>query len=152
MQKLRALNAKEKKVLYKLLEEQFGHTKLLNYIWLENTQEKIYLLSQEYAKLELEGLRVNNKGMYFGKKEKDGFRLSMEGAGMLSPTKNVLSLSKEQAELWMLGEDIPWEGHAGYVILKHGNDILGCTAHKNDIIRNMVPKERRLHSVTATQQ
>jgi len=117
MQQLKALNSRQKKEIYKQLEEQFGFTEKIDAIFLENSKEKIYLLSNDYAHLEVTGLRVNNKAMYFGKKEHDGFRLSIEGAQLIKPTKNVIDLTKAQAELWMTGEDIPFEGHAGFVIL-----------------------------------
>ncbi len=147
MQELHALNAREKKALYKQLEDQFGVTEKLPYLILENTKNKIYLLSTDYAKLDLKGLRVNNMAMYFGKKERDGFRLSIEGAQLVKAKKNVIELTKSQANLWLQGKDIPMEGNKGFVILKFGKDVLGCGALKNDILRNMVPKERRLHSV-----
>jgi len=148
MQDLKPLNSREKKVIYKQLEEQFGHVDKIDMIFLENSKSKIFLLSNDYVHLELKGLRVNNKAMYFGKREKDGFRLSIEGAQIISPTKNIIDLDQDQVKLWMTGEDIPFEGHSGWVILRFGQDIMGCTMHKVDVIRNMVPKERRLHSVS----
>jgi len=148
MQDLKALNSRQKKEVYKQLEEQFGYKEKIDAIMLENSQDKIFLLSNDYANLDVEKLRVNNKAMYFGKKEHDGFRLSIEGAQFIKPTKNVIELTSEESHLWMLGKDIPKEGHVGFVILKYKKDILGCAMHKSDIIRNMVPKERRLHSVS----
>ncbi len=148
MQKLKVLNSREKKALYKQLEEQFGVTEKLPYLFLENTKDKIFLLSPDFANLNVNNLNVNNKGLYFAKKERDGLRLSIEGAQLIKPKKNIISLNDKESHLWMMGKDVPMEGHKGYVIVKFNNDILGCGILKNNILRNMVPKERRLHSVT----
>ena len=91
--------------------------------------------------------------MYFAKKEREGLRLSIEGAQMLDIRKNIIPVNKAQAELWMTGGDIPLSGHSeGFVILQQNKDILGCGMLKNDLIRNMVPKERRLHSITSSEE
>jgi len=148
MQDLKILNTRQRKEIYKYLESQYGHTEKFDVIFMESGKRKIYFMSKDYEHLELKGLRVNNKAMYFCKRELGGFRLSIEGAQMLKPTKNVIDLTKEEAHAWLLGNDIPKEGSAGYVILKFNNDILGCTLQKDNKIRNMVPKERRLHSIT----
>jgi NOL1/NOP2/fmu family ribosome biogenesis protein len=148
MQELRILNSREKKKIYKFLEEQFGHTLKFDFLFLQNTKEKIYVLSPDFAHIDMTKLRVNNKALYFGKLEHDGFRPTIEGAQLLKANKNVVELTQEEADLWMQGEDIPRMGHQGFIILKFKEDILGCGMHKNDILRNMVPKERRLSSIT----
>ena len=152
MQQLHFYNAKEKKELFHQLKEQFGMTTELDVLFFENSQSKIFVLSKDYAKTNLQGLRINNSGMYFAKKEREGLRLSIEGAQLIHGTKHILSLDKKQTELWMQGGDIPLEGNAGFVLLEYDGDILGCTMQKNDILRNMVPKERRLHSITPTEE
>tara|TARA_Y100000310_G_C20374460_1_gene665073 strand:+ start:306 stop:755 length:450 start_codon:yes stop_codon:yes gene_type:complete len=148
MQDLKALNSREKKEIYKLLESQFGHTEKFNVIFLKNNKSKIFFLSNDFLNLDVTNLRVNNKAMYFAKMERDGLRMNIEGAQMLKATKNVIDLNKEEAHAWMLGDDIPHEGNQGYVLLRYKKDILGCGILKNNNIRNMVAKERRLHSVT----
>lgn len=150
MQELRFLNSKEKKELFEQLEEQFGVKLKLDCLFFENSQDKIFILSKDYAKIDTKGLRVNNKGMYFAKREREGLRLTIEGAQILNPKKNIILLNKEQAELWMTGEDIAMQGDQGFVVLFFEEDILGCGMLKNNILRNMVPKERRLHSITSS--
>jgi NOL1/NOP2/fmu family ribosome biogenesis protein len=148
MQNLKILNSREKKEIYKQLKEQFGHEGKFDMIFLENTQKKVFVLSNDYAHIEISGLRVNNKALYFGKKELGGFRLSIEGSQMIKPSKNIIDLTEAQMNLWLMGEDIPLEGSQRYVIIRFKKDILGCGFHKDDNLRNMVPKERRLHSIT----
>jgi NOL1/NOP2/fmu family ribosome biogenesis protein len=147
MQKLKFLNSREKKELFKQLKEQFDCNEL-DMIFLENSQSKIFALSKDYAKADLEKVNVNNLGLYFAKKEREGIRLSIEGAQMVNARKNIIELNKEQANLWMKGEDITMEGNSGFVIIKSDNDIFGCGMLRNNILRNMVPKERRLTKIS----
>ena len=145
---MKILNSREIKAIYKQLEEQFGNKKKLDYGFLENNKDKIFLISKKYAELDTKKLRVNNLGMYFAKRQIDGIRLSIEGSQMIEPTKNVIQLNKEQMEQWVKGEDIPFEHQTAYVIVKHKDDTLGCGRVVKNLLRNMVPKERRLKSLT----
>jgi len=145
---MKILNSREIKAIYKQLEEQFGNKKKLDFGFLENNKDKIFLISKKYAELDTKRLRVNNLGMYFAKRQIDGIRLSIEGSQMIEPTKNIIQLNKEQMEQWLKGEDIPFEHETAYVIVKHNKDVLGCGRVVNNILRNMVPKERRLKSLS----
>jgi NOL1/NOP2/fmu family ribosome biogenesis protein len=149
MQKLKALNSRELKEFYKVLEEQFGHKGKFKDFVLESSKEKLYLLSRDYEKLEVTNLRVNNKAMYFGKKEKDGLRLSIEGAQLVKATKNVVELDKKGVERWVSGEDVNVKHETDYVIVKFKDDALGCGRVVNNVLRNMVPKERRLKELSS---
>lgn len=147
MQRLKFLNTRDRKELFKQLKEQFGAEEL-DYIFFENSQEKIFILSKDYANANLENINVNNLGMYFARRENDGLRLTIEGAQLINAKKNIIELGKEQIDLWMKGKDIPMEGNLGYVIVKNNKDVFGCGMLKNNILRNMVPKERRLVKIT----
>jgi NOL1/NOP2/fmu family ribosome biogenesis protein len=149
MQKLKALNSRELKEFYKVLEEQFGHKGKFDEFVLENTKEKLYLISRDYEKLDVTNLRVNNKAMYFGKMERDGLRLSIEGAQLVKATKNVVELDQEGVEKWVSGKDVNVEHETCYVIVKFGNDVLGCGRVVKNVLRNMVPKERRLKELSS---
>ena len=152
MYKVHFLNSREKKEIYKQLDEQFGVKEELPYAMFENNQETIFLMSNQYVNLETSNININNMGLYFAQRERDGLRLSVEGSQIIKATKNVIDINKKQAGLWMKGEDIPYEGHAGFVILRLNKDILGCGMHKTNVIRNMIPKSRRLNSVTETSE
>ncbi len=148
MSKVKFLNTRERKELFLQLKEQFDFQADLDFLFFEASDNKIFLLSKDYANIDLTGLRVNNQGMYFGKREHDGFRLSIEGSQLIQAKKNIILLTKSQAESWMKGEDIQLDGDSGYVIVQQDKDILGCGNLRNNVLRNMVPKERRLHSIT----
>jgi NOL1/NOP2/fmu family ribosome biogenesis protein len=150
MQKLKVLNSRERKNIYKQLFDQFGHESEFDVIFLLNSQKKVYLMSKEYIDLDITHLRINNKAMYFGKLEHDGLRLSIDGSQMLKPTKNIIELDEANLIKWMQGEDILFDGEDGYYLVKHGGDIFGCGSLRFNNLRNMVPKERRLHSVEFT--
>ncbi|MDK2869743.1 MAG: hypothetical protein PWP39_978 [Pyrococcus sp.] len=89
-----------------------------------------------------------HEGVYFGKIESDGIRLTIEGAFIIGPkaTKNVIEVDDERARRWMRGEDIevPEEGNR-WVILKWRNFWLGGGKLVNGVVKNYVPKERRLN-------
>jgi NOL1/NOP2/fmu family ribosome biogenesis protein len=66
--------------------------------------------------------------------------------------KNVLELDSRQAEQWLLGQepelaDKQLIGAAGYVIVKHGKDYMGCGKIAGEKLMNFVPKTRRISSV-----
>ena len=88
------------------------------------------------------------KGIYFGKIESDGIRLTIEGAFLVGPKsqKNIVEVDKEKAKLWLAGKDLKIsEKINGWVILKWGQYYLGCGKAKEGIIKNYVPKERRIN-------
>ncbi len=86
-----------------------------------------------------------HSGVYFGRMERDGVRLSIEGCYLLSDQlrKNVVEVGYEEMLRWLRGEDIESEVE-GYVVLKWRNYYLGCGRGNGRKIRNFVPKDRRL--------
>ncbi len=146
MKHLKVLNSKEVKKIIKSIEEQFGEFELGDYVFFRNSEDKIFLISRKFAELDEQKVRINNLGLYFGKEEVDGFRLTIEGAQLVSPKRNVVGLSLQQTHSWMRGEDIE-AGDVdveGYVVLKHGEDILGCGKFKEGRVLNSIPKGRRV--------
>ncbi|MFH0752538.1 MAG: hypothetical protein V1914_02965 [archaeon] len=146
MKHLRILNSKEIKRILKTLEEQFGKFDLRDYVFFMNNDSKVFLLSRKFAELDEKKVRVNNLGLYFGKEEVDGFRLTIEGAQLVNPKKNVVNLTKDQVPCWMRGEDIEVGDLKlyGYVVVKHEDDIFGCGRFKEGRVLNSIPKSRRI--------
>ncbi len=147
MQNLKILNSKEKRNILDNLKEQFQYNLDMPYTFLMNSEEKIFLVTQDLAKIDLEQLRVNNIGLYFGKKEKDGIRLSIEGSQIVGKNaqKNVLELTEEETMRWFRGLEISVEKDIpGYLLLKNKNDFIGCGKCKNGKIINYVEKGRRI--------
>lgn len=107
-------------------------------------KDRLYAFLRCEKKDEL-GIKEYHQGVYFGKLEKDGIRLSIEGCYLLRDEikKNIIEVSYEDAIKWLRGEDlnIPYKG---YVVLKWGKYFLGCGKGDGKKIRNYVPKERRI--------
>ena len=152
MKKLKILNNKEIKKILKLLDNQFGFKEKLNYVFLVNKKNKIYLVNKDIERIDLDNLRIDALGLYFGEVNHGSLRLSIEGSQMIGKRarKNIVELDKEDAELWSMGNDIDKEFNVyGFVILKHKKNFIGCGKYKEGKIFNYVPKERRLRVVSS---
>jgi len=147
MQKLKALRSKELKEFYKELKETYGFANKFDSLVLISTKDKYYLLSREFAELDVSKLRINNKAMYFGKKEKDGLRLSIEGAQLVG---GGIEIDEAGMRKWVEGKDVNFEKETGYVVVKYKKDVLGCGRIVNNVLRNMVPKERRIKELVSS--
>ena len=122
-----------------LLRKQFG-VERLDFELREGGSGRYYA----YRKCELQ-VEEFASGVYFGKLEKHGFRLSVEGCYLVGKgaKRGVLEVSREQAERWMRGESIRCSGE-GYVILRWGGYFLGCGKVRDGEVLNYLPKDRRI--------
>src|SRR3989344_6353952 len=129
MQGLKILNSREIKEIYGLIEKQWGAKIKLDYGFLKNQKNRIFVISKDISEIDLSKLRLNSVGMYFCEFDSFGIRLSIEGSQIVGPkaAKNVVELDEEETKKWFKGEDIEKECSdcRGFVILKHGNDFLG---------------------------
>ncbi len=115
-------------------------------------KERVYGIKKEKLKVleDLKGVRIENIGIKLVVLDKDGIRLTIEGAQILGKDakKNVVEIEKEDVERFMSGEDIEnYKGNPDYVfvIVKSGNDILGTArVLKSGMLRPYIPKERRI--------
>ena len=152
MNQLKILNNKEIKGILKLLKYQFGFKEKFNYVFLMSSKNKIYLVNKNIGEIDLEKIRIDAIGLYFGELNHGELRLSIEGSQMIGKkaNKNIVELDKKESELWSMGNDID-KGLdvSGFVILKHKKDFIGCGKYKEGKIFNYVPKERRLRVVNS---
>lgn len=122
------------------MKKQFGAELSINFA----VRGKGRVFAFEECNIEIKKV---NEGIYFGKIEKDGLRLSIEGSFIVGRVakKGIVELSEEETTKWLSGEDldIPIEG---YCILKWEDYFLGCGKGNGKKILNFVPKDRRLHS------
>ena len=147
---MKILKSKEIKKIHSLLEKRFGFKKKLEYAFLMNNKNKIYLVSKDIGKIDLEKLRINSIGMYFGEVIGNEIRLSIEGSQLIGKdcSENILELNDEQAKEWLQGIDIDYDySDKGYVLLRHKDDFLGCGKVVDKKILNFVPKNRRLRVI-----
>lgn len=160
MQKLTVLNTREKKKIVDDLKEQYGFSGVIEGSLLTNKEQKIFLITPDIAKISRDQdkeLRVDAAGLYIGKREVNGIRLSMEGSQIVGPhaKKHVLEIDEEHLEHWVKGEDFELSekeqkrtgNEEGFFIIKFDNDYMGCGQIKNNNLRSMVSKERRLKNL-----
>ena len=150
MPQLKILNSKEIKEILKLIETQWGAKLQLDYAFLKNKKNRIFIVNKDIGKIDFSKLRVNSIGMYFCEIDKLGIRLSIEGSQIVGPkaTKNIIEINKEQTKQWLQGEDLEIKGpFSNFVIIKHNNDFLGTGKYKNNRILNYVGKGRRIKTI-----
>lgn len=160
MRNLKPLTAREARHIVELVNEQYGTNLTLDYYFLIHERDKnIFIVSRSVADIDLESLRVNSLGSYFGELNDDEtvVRLSIEGTQIIGPcaTKNVLTLDKETFKRWAKGEQMPLTSElqeatqylSGYLIIKNElGDFMGCARVKNNELLNFTPKNRRIAS------
>ena len=151
MPELKILNNKEIKEILKLIENQWGAKLKLDYGFLKNPKNRVFVISKDIAKIDTSKLRLNSAGMYFCELDSKGIRLSIEGSQIIGPkaTKNIVELNEEETKKWFKGEDVEKECKDcnGFVILKNNHDFLGTGKYANGKILNYVSKTRRVNII-----
>jgi NOL1/NOP2/fmu family ribosome biogenesis protein len=146
---MKPLTSSDKRRIIEKLNEQFGIQEL-PYLIIQFGKEKLRLYSGAFSKEELYNLdrnaRVENIGLYFAKFEDDGIRLTIDGVQLLKNqiTKNILEIDDKNAENWMRGNDLDIREKRAWVVLRHGDEFLGCGKSTGEKISNFVPNERRI--------
>lgn len=156
--KYKILNSKEKKELLEKLKQHYGidvDKKKLDYTFIVNKDNRIYIVSNDIQKIISENIKIDNIGLYFGEQYKDKIRLSIEGAQIVGKeaTKNIYDLNYDQMISWIKGNDIAFEDTGDdFIILRYKNpktlkyDIFGCGKYNRQTgkLMNYVSKSRRL--------
>ena len=149
MPELKILNNKEIKEIYGMIENQWGAKIKLDYGFLKNNKNRVFIVTKDISKIDTSKLRLNSAGMYFCEIDNKGIRLSIEGSQIIGKhaSKNVVELTEEEAKKWFKGEDLEKEckNCSGFVILKNENDFLGTGKYANRKILNYVTKARRIN-------
>jgi len=137
MQDLRVLEKKNKKTFLQLLKKQFGFEDKLDYAYLTNNKNKIFIVNRDIAEIDLNKIRINSAGLYIAEFKNNEVRLSIEGSQLIGKKakKNIIELNEKQAREWLKGKDIELKAkEKGFVILKHNKDYLGSGKVKEDKI------------------
>src|SRR3989338_3004385 len=140
------LSKKEAEKIIAQLEEAYGVRLLWNYVFFKNTKRKIFVVDPSYLQVEKRGLRINRIGMYLATEEIDGLRLSLEGAQLIKPQRNLLELTSEQLKSWVYGATLEVEKKdvSGYVLLQYRGGIVSCGKYRDGTVFNTVAKDRRI--------
>jgi NOL1/NOP2/fmu family ribosome biogenesis protein len=160
-----SMKSKEVKEFVKVLVEQFGinleirdAVDRLNYYFFKNKKDKMYLINKEYGTINYDIMHITHIGLYFCESNDNSVRLSIDGAQLFYAkfkdviTKNIFELRDDDVNPWIQGKDIDvtsysLDGYSSYVLIIHGEDILGSGVIKSKILLNFVPKARRLTEV-----
>lgn len=146
------LNSREIKKISNTLIEQFGASFGKEYVYIQNSKGKVFLITQNLTKIDFTALRTDRFGLYVGEIGKTQFRLSLEGSALLASIaqkqkidlKNVVDITKEEMEEYFKGLDITKNVPArNLVLLRYNNEIFGCAAYKDGVILNFLPKTYR---------
>ena len=94
---------------------------------------------------------VKRRGLRFARVYKKGFKLTTAAMQIFGKyaTKNVITLKNlKEAEAFIGGRDLrielPGVVTDGQVIVKFNGDILGSGLLKGDVLKNQIPKGRRI--------
>ena len=150
MNRLEMLTYKKKKEIENKLKEQFGIKKIPGYLF-QRGKERIFLFQGSFTKTDLKNLEftsfIERIGLYFAKIIDGEIRLSIEGVYALKDqiNKNIFELNEEQAEQWMLGNELNIStGKKGFLAMKYKDNYLGSGKASAEKIGNYIPKTRRL--------
>ncbi len=155
MKQIHFLTTKELKPILSLLKEQWGFSEKIEHAFILTDKERIFIVNREIGEIDFSKLRINSIGLYFGEYRNNELRLSIEGSQIVGTkaTKNVVELNNDELKQWLRGEDLEKESDAtGFVIIKHGNDYLGCGKIKESRLLNFVPKARRLMNIVSSEE
>ncbi len=147
MQHFKVLNSKEVKELNKMILSNWGCELETECAFLKSSRDKIYLISRDITQIDVSKIRIDVVGLYIGELQDNRFRISIEGSQLIGPTatKNLVEVSEDDMRSWLKGNDIPNNSNFhGDVILKHKTDFIGCGSAGAEIIKNFVPKNRRI--------
>ena len=149
---IQILESRQIEEIEKNLKERFGIKRIPGKI-LKLGEEKLFLFTgdatdEEILKLE-KIIPVERIGVYFAKIINGDVKLSIDGSQLLKNqiTKNIFELDEEQAEKWMMGQELNLKPNVkGFVVMKYKDNFMGCGKASEDKISNFVPKTRRLKS------
>jgi NOL1/NOP2/fmu family ribosome biogenesis protein len=131
---MQVLSKKEIREIDVLLRECYNVEILKEFVVLKTSKEnKIWITNKDVFELDIEKLRANSIGLYFGRVDNNRLRLSVEGAQIVGPhaNKNIAELDEKGA----------------YVLIKFKNNWLGIGKLENGIIKSVLPKSRKIISL-----
>ena len=146
MKNFQIFNTRDVKQLLSVLKVQFSYEDKLDYVFLLTPKDRLYAVDRDVFDFELNRLRIDTLGLYFGTYIDNKLRLSIEGSQIIGPkcNKNILELDAEEMKQWMKGIDIDKNNAEGLYLIKHEEDFLGTGKIVKGKLYNYVPKTRRV--------
>ena len=133
------------------LEERFGIKKsaFSGFSFYEGP-DKIYIFSSGIPSRDLAGFRIVQTGIVagriFGNLERFKPTTNLLQIFGKSAAKNFVDLKENEKENFTRGLDLDgvFGAEEGFVIVKFGEDVLGCGLYSGGKLKNQIPKSRRL--------
>jgi len=154
---IKLLAGKERMAFINKLRKQFGIEDIKGNL-LKRGKERVFLFEGNLEKKEIDQLSkatfIERIGVYLGKEEEMGIRLSIEGSQILKNEikNNIIELTKEEMQTWMMGHEVLRKNDfTGFAIIKYKDDMLGTGKASEKKITNFIPKSRRLKDKTIEQ-
>ncbi len=154
---IKLLAGKERMAFINKLRKQFGIEDIKGNL-LKRGKERVFLFEGNLEKKEMDQLSkatfIERIGVYLGKEEEMGIRLSIEGSQILKNEikNNIIELTKEEMQTWMMGHEVLRKNDfTGFAIIKYKDDMLGTGKASEKKITNFIPKSRRLKDKTIEQ-
>ena len=153
MSKVELLNSTKKKKIMQMLEKEYGISNL-NYLIVQTGKGKYRIYSGGLSRDELNMLaktiHIEIIGAKICKVEEDKIRLDFDIINLpeikKQINKNIIEIPDKDIANWMKGDNlnIKTDLTSSYLIIKNNNDLLGTGQNAKVLIKNYVPKERRV--------
>lgn len=153
MSKLVILNTREIKRIREIVVDQFGYFPKQNYAFLQNEKNRLFIVNKDLARIDLNKLKIDRIGLYFGEYKDNFVRLSKEGAQFLAlkakedkkELENVVEIDEKEMKVYFKGQDLGKNigGKSRHILLKYDKNIFGCAKYKEGKILNFLPKIHR---------
>ena len=129
------------------LRDRFGIDKSVfeDYALLEDRD--IWITSKEAAKFDMKFWR--RKGIRLVRIFKKSFKFTTSGMQIFGKhaTRNVVTIGESDLEKFLKGQNVRINAdnvEEGQVIVKFGEDVIGSAIYRNGMLKNQLPKGRRL--------
>ena len=149
---MKELNKKNIEEIFKKIEEYYDinidKSIIKKYRFFIN-KDKIYMFNKNFPDF-LDEKYIKNYGLYLIKIEKNNrYRFSIEGAQIFGMNSNKSIEIKKEILFYKSNENIKLEKNYenGFYIAKDNNDILCSVYIKNNILKDFIPKERKINYI-----
>ena len=145
--KAKILRGKGTRELLKEMKNHYDIDVKPDVVFVSSGKGKIWIINKNINKIETSKLNIERYGTYVMFSDKYGIRFTIEGSQIFGKfaKKNVFEIGKKQVQNWIRGFDLEIKTETNrYVIIKCGNDYLGCGKGAIDRIQNYIPKSRRI--------
>jgi len=154
---MKILSRKETAEIEERIQDVYGTEDCLKefVVLITGKEDKIWLASRKIFELNLEALRIDSIGLYFGRVDCGRLRLSVEGAGIVGPKakKNIAEIDENAIWDFLRGFNVAPSKlieaeERCYVLVKHKDCFISVAKLENGMLISVLPKSRKIISLT----